>query len=148
MIKHWGCWLWSFWQYYIKYSVCYQLSNIIKSHHICWSVALVGYGLSANMISNIRQILALPPALVADRWGNHRFGIFSVSIICVYCALHCALWSKGWHFWRGCYGQNGSQNIRYDIYFYDFCNKHPFMEKKRLSLKKILSKYLRFFWML
>ena len=43
------------------------------------------------MISNIRQILALPPALVADRWGNHRFGIFSVSIICVYCALHYGL---------------------------------------------------------
>ena len=43
------------------------------------------------MISNIRQILALPPAVVADRWGNHRFGIFSVSIICVHCALHYGL---------------------------------------------------------
>ena len=31
-----------------------------------------------------------------------------------------------------CYGQNGSQNIRYDIYFFDCCKKkHPLMEKKR-----------------
>ena len=92
---------------------------------------LVGCGLSANMISNIRQILALPPAVVADRWGNHRFGIFSVSIICVHCALHYGL--RADIFEGGvCYGQNGSQNIRYDIYFFDCCKKkHPLMEKKR-----------------
>ena len=83
------------------------------------------------MISNIRQILALPPAVVADRWGNHRFGIFSVSIICVHCALHYGL--RADIFEGGvCYGQNGSQNIRYDIYFFDCCKKkHPLMEKKR-----------------
>ena len=82
------------------------------------------------MISNIRQILALPSAVVADRWGNHRFKIFSVSIICVHCALHYGL--RADIFEEGvCYGQKGSKNIRYDIYFYDFCNKHPLMEKKR-----------------
>ena len=97
------------------------------------------------MISNIRQILALPSAVVADLWGNHRFKIFSVSIICVYCALHYGL--RADIFEEGvCYGQKGSKYIRYDIYFYDFCNKHPLMGKPFLKSEKILTKYFTSFF--
>ena len=86
------------------------------------------------MISNIRQILALPSAVVADRWGNHRFKIFSVSIICVHCALHYGL--RADIFEAGVFhGQNGSQNFRcyecYDISFYNLCEKHPLIGQKR-----------------
>ena len=106
-----------------------KLSHMMK-YCACWLWSLSQYDIKYQ--ANIGSSFSSGCGSLGKSQIWDFFGIYYLCVLCT------ALWSKGWHFWRGCYGQNGSQNIRYDIYFYDFCNKHPLMKKRD---SKVWKKY-------